>query len=148
MAYIKTPTASIIQSKDTIVLDAYNPNLLGKVYLCVETEYTDLLREVVQVSFHYYKVENDKFVQLLLPVGNKGVATLSFDEVNQFSLGVKAMNPSTDLEAMSESERRIFLLSKGMYIMIDSMVEKPYGLESTDFEDYTPIEIETPIEPE
>jgi len=148
MKYLKTPTPAIIQSKQDVILDAYRPQITGKIYLCCETEYTDLLNERVQISFHYYKVEDGQFVQMLLPAGNQGVTTLPFKVVNQFALGVKAQNPKVDLEAMSESDRRVFLLSKGMYLMIDSMTEKPYGLEATDFEEYVPIEIVEPTEPE
>lgn len=141
MKYLKTPTPAIIQSKQDVILDAYRPQVKGKIYLCCETEYTDLLNEKVQISFHYYKVEDGQFVQLTLPAGNQGVATLPFVMVDQFAMGVKAQNSTVDLEKMSESDRRVFLLSHGMYLMIDSMTEKPYGLEATDFEEYVPIEL-------
>lgn len=147
MGYLKTPTQAIIQSKQNVILDAYKPSIVGKVYLCCETEYTDLLNELVHISFHYYKVENEKFVQMLLPEGNNGLTSLPFAVINQFALGVKTRNPNANLEAMSESDRRAFLLSHGMYLMIDSMTEKPYGLEATDFEEYVPIEIVDPVEP-
>ena len=141
MSYLKTPTNAIIQSKQDVILDAYTPSIKGKIYLCCETEYTDLLNEKVHISFHYYKVENNEFIQMVLPKGNTGLASLPYQSVNQFALGVKMKNPTENLEVMSETDRRVFLLLNGMYLMIDSMVDKPYGLKSTDFEEYIPIEI-------
>jgi hypothetical protein len=153
MNYITPPSRVILQTKQELTYgSAFKKQ--GKIYLVIDLKVVDPKKsidseDVIVVEHSYWVVENNAFKKL--PFEDRGdgsipgVAKLTKDEVNQLGAWVLSTFPSVG--SLPEYDREVAMLQKGSYAMVGQMAAEgkmAYGLTPTDFEDYTPIELEEP----